>query len=98
MKSVVFKQQLVGDLIAVQPMDPVPTRIKLPDWQRTLRGKVIGVGPGAPLPNGTAAPMGCQVGDFIVFGATKGMESSYQGVSIRIMRDSDADAVLEDAA
>jgi co-chaperonin GroES (HSP10) len=96
MKEIVFKQQLIGDLIAVQPMDPKPTRILLPDWQRTLRGKVLAIGPGAPLPDGSGiAPMECQVGDYVVFGAATGMETSYCGEMIRIMKDTDPDAVVE---
>lgn len=98
MSEVTFKQRLVGDLIAVQPMEVKPSLIALPDWQRTLRGKVIGAGPGAPLSNGKFKPMACSVGDYIVFGAAKGMESVYCGESIRIMRDEDADGILEDVA
>lgn len=98
MSEVIFKQKLIGDLIAVQPIDVTPSRILLPDWQRTLRGKVLAIGPGAPLPKGGFTPMECQVGDLVVFGAATGMESSYRGAAIRIMRDSDVDAVLEEAA
>jgi co-chaperonin GroES (HSP10) len=95
MSDVVFKQLLVGELIAVQPIDPKPSKILLPDWQRTLRGKVLAVGPGEPLPEGGCTPMQTKVGDYILFGAATGMESSYGGIDIRIMRDRDADAVLE---
>jgi len=40
-----FKQRLMGDLIVVEP-DRVDAKSKilLPDWQRVLRGTVIGVG------------------------------------------------------
>jgi chaperonin GroES len=89
-----FTQKLIGDMIAVEPEAKPPGKVLLPDWQRTLRGKVIAVGPGAPLYNGKTAPMQCQVGDTIVFGAATGMESQYKGALIRIMRDSDADAVV----
>jgi chaperonin GroES len=94
MGDVAFKQRLVGDLIAIQPVDPTPTKILLPDWQRTLRGKVLAIGPGAPLPDGGAAPMMCEVGDYVIFGATKGMEFSYRGEQLRIMRDNDVDAAF----
>lgn len=91
-----FKQQLVGDLVAIQPDDvDLQTVIKLPDWQRNLRGTVLAVGPGAPLPGGGFKPMECQVGDRVVFGAASGMESRYQHTLIRIMRDDDIDIVLE---
>lgn len=90
-----FTQKLIGDMIAVEPeTQPRGSKVLLPDWRRTLRGVVIAVGPGAPLYNGKTAPMQCQVGDTIVFGAATGMESQYKGVQIRVMRDSDADAVV----
>lgn len=88
-----FKQQLVGDLVAIEP-EAIPSLIKLPDWQRNLRGRVIGVGPGAPLVGGGYAPMEAKVGDLVIFGAAIGMESRYCGRLIRIMHDSDIDAVL----
>lgn len=90
-----FKQQLVGDLVAVQPDDvDTQTAIKLPDWQRNLRGTVIGVGPGAPLSGGGFKPMECQLGDRVIFGAASGMESRYNHTLIRIMRDEDVDGVF----
>lgn len=90
-----FTQKLIGDMIAVEPeAQPRDKKILLPDWQRTLRGTVLAVGPGKPLYNGETAPMQCQVGDTIVFGAATGMESQYKGALIRIMRDEDADAVV----
>lgn len=91
-----FKQRLLGDLIAVEPdSTPSTSLIKLPDWQRNLRGRVIAIGPGRTLPGGDHAPMQCQLGDYIVFGAATGMESTYRGALIRIMRDEDVDGVLE---
>lgn len=95
--TVEFKQRPLSDLIVVEMAQaPRDQRILLPDWQRTLEGVVVAVGPGKPLYNGTTAPMLCKVGDKVVFGAATGMESSYAGASIRIMRDGDVDGVLED--
>lgn len=94
-----FKQQMLNDLIVVQIYDPVPTRIKLPDWQKTLRGTVVAVGPGKMLYSGVRAEMMTKVGDVVSFGAATGMETSYGGhVNVRVMRDSDVDAVLEEVA
>ena len=90
-----FKERPVGDLIAVElTVAPREQRILLPDWQRILEGTVVAIGPGAPLVNGSLAPMACQVGDRVIFGAATGMESSYRGAPIRIMRDTDVDAVI----
>jgi chaperonin GroES len=94
MSDVVFSQRLIGDMIAVQPETQPRGKILLPDWQRTLRGKVIAIGPGAPLYNGKVAPIQCAVGDTVIFGAATGMESQYKGALIRIMKDTDADAVV----
>lgn len=94
-----FKQQLLNDLIVVQLLDPVNGRIKLPDWQRVLRGVVLAVGPGAMLYSGERAPMETKVGDTVSFGAAVGMDTSYGAhMNVRMMRDSDVDAVLEEAA
>ena len=95
MKKLEFSQQLLDDLIAVHLLDKAEGVIKLPDWQRILRGKVIATGPGRMLPLGERAPMECKVGDTVTFAATAGMDSDYGvGKKIRLMRDSDVDAVV----
>jgi chaperonin GroES len=92
--SLEFRQLLMNDLIAVHLLDKAEGRIKLPDWQRILRGEVVAVGPGRMLPLGERAPMETKVGDIVTFSATAGMDSSYGvGKAIRIMRDSDVDCV-----
>jgi co-chaperonin GroES (HSP10) len=85
--------QLLGELIAVRYV-PVKAAVLLPDWQRTLIGTVLAVGPGRPLIDGGAAPMKTQPGDVVVFGAAVGMESVYNGEAIRILRDSEVDLVV----
>jgi chaperonin GroES len=95
MSKIDFSQRLMDDLIAVALLDKAEGVIKLPDWQRILRGEVVAVGPGRMLPLGERAPMECSVGDIVTFAATAGMDSSYGiGKSIRLMRDSDVDAVV----
>ena len=90
-----FGQRLLDDLIAVALLDRAEGVIKLPDWQRILRGEVIAVGPGRMLPLGERAPMECSVGDIVSFSATAGMDSSYGvGRAIRLMRDTDVDAIV----
>jgi chaperonin GroES len=95
MAKIDFSQRLLDDLIAVALLDKSEGVIKLPDWQRTLRGEVVAVGPGRMLPLGERAPMECRVGDVVSFSATAGMDSSYGvGKAVRIMRDTDVDAVV----
>jgi chaperonin GroES len=95
MSKIDFSQRLLDDLVAVVLLDKAEGVIKLPDWQRTLRGEVVAAGPGRMLPLGERAPMECRVGDTVTFAATAGMDSSYGvGKAVRIMRDTDIDAVV----
>lgn len=98
MTKIDFHQQLLDDFIVVALID-VPaseTRIKLPDWQRTLRGEVTATGPGRMLPFGGRAPMETAVGDIVTFGATAGMDTDYGvGRKIRMMKDVDVDTIEE---
>jgi chaperonin GroES len=94
MSKIDFSQRLLDDLVAVQLLDKAEGVIKLPDWQRTLRGEVVAVGPGRMLPLGERAPMEVKIGDVVTFAATAGMDSEYGvGQKVRLMRDTDVDAV-----
>jgi chaperonin GroES len=96
--GIAFHQLLLDDMIAVALLGDSAAmgRIKLPDWQRYLRGTVIAVGPGKMLPYGDRAPMECKVGDTVTFSPTAGMASDYGvGKQVRLMRDPDVDSVEE---
>ena len=94
MAKIDFSQRLLDDLVAVELLDKAEGRIKLPDWQRTLRGEIVAAGPGRMLPMGERAPMETKVGDIVTFAATAGMDSDYGvGRKVRLMRDTDVDAV-----
>lgn len=94
-QKISFTQQLLDDLIAVALLDKAEGRVLLPDWQRTLRGEVVAVGPGRMLPLGERAPMECRVGDIVSFAATAGMDADYGvGKKVRLMKDTDVDAVV----
>ncbi len=98
MSKIDFSQRLLDDLVAVELLDKADGVIKLPDWQRTLRGAVVAVGPGRMLPMGERAPMECRVGDVITFPATAGMDAEYGvGKKVRLMKDTDVDAIEEAA-
>ena len=93
-----FNQRLLDDFIVVALIgEPASQgKIKLPDWQRFLRGEVTAVGPGRMLPFGGRAPMECRVGDIVTFAATAGMETDYGiGRKVRMMRDVDVDTIEE---
>lgn len=94
--SIVFRQNLLDDFIVVALLEEPAAmgRIKLPDWQRTLRGEVIAAGPGRMLPFGERAPMECKPGDLVTFSATAGMDTDYGvGKKVRLMHDSDVDTI-----
>ena len=92
--SEAFPMQLVGELVAVQPDEAERGRVLKPDWEKTLTGTVVAIGPGKTLRDGALAPMSVAVGDKIVFGAAIGMESVFNGKPLRIMRDGEIDVVL----
>jgi chaperonin GroES len=95
MAKIDFSQRLLDDLIAVALLDKAEGVIRLPDWQRILRGEVVAVGPGRMLPLGERAPMECRVGDIVSFSATAGMDAEYGvGKKVRLMKDVDVDAVI----
>jgi co-chaperonin GroES (HSP10) len=79
--------QLLEELVAIQP-EPKPPGLKIltPDWTRCLKGKIIATGPDCHE---------VKIGDTVSFGATSGMESVFDGATIRIMRESDIDFVEE---
>lgn len=98
MAKVEFTQLLLDDLVAVALLDKAEGVIKLPDWQRVLRGEVVAVGPGRMLPLGERAPMECRVGDIVTFAATAGMDADFGvGKKIRLMKDTDVDTIEVEA-
>jgi len=95
MSKIKFSQLLLDDLVAEHLRDKSEGVIKLPDWQRILRGEVVAVGPGRMLPLGERAPMEVKVGDIVSFAATAGMDADFGvGKKVRLMRDTDVDAVI----
>jgi co-chaperonin GroES (HSP10) len=89
-----YKQKLLNDMLVVEIVEATPTRIRLPDWQRVLKGYVRAAGPGRMLTNGKRAKMACKVGDYVSFAATAGMDTVYAGTQIRMLKDEDIDAVF----
>lgn len=82
-----FTGQLLGELVMVAPESTLrPSGIMLPDWQRSLTGSVLAVGPDAK---------DLKKDDKVYFSAATGMESVYCGAAVRIMRESDILCVEE---
>jgi chaperonin GroES len=85
---------LLDDFLLVKLVDKTKMLLKLPDWQRVLRGDVVATGPGKLLYNGKRAKMACKVGDYVLFKPTAGMDSNFKGEAVRMLKDTDIDAVI----
>lgn len=59
-------------------------------------GRVIAVGDGKLLDNGTKAPLTVKVGDKILFGKYAGTEIKIEGEEHLILREDDVLAIVED--
>lgn len=71
--------------------------IVLPDTakEKPSKGKVVAVGVGRLLDDGTRAPMSVKKGDLILFGKYAGNEVKVEGKDLLIMKESDVLAKLE---
>ena len=74
-----------------------PGGIVIPDTaaEKPIQGKVIAVGKGKILENGTVRALDVKVGDHILFGKYSGTEVKVDGEDYLVMREEDVMAVLE---
>ena len=74
-----------------------PGGIVIPDSaaEKPIRGKVVAVGKGKILENGSVRPLDVKVGDRILFGKYSGTEVKVEGEEYLVMREEDVMAVLE---
>jgi chaperonin GroES len=86
-----FPIQPLADLIFVRRVDDYTgPLLRLPcRQQKSLTGCVIAVGPGRPLPDGSAVPMELKAGDRVWFGICSGMEANFDGIDLLCMREED---------
>jgi len=72
--------------------------IVIPDTaaEKPSRGKVIAVGQGKLLENGTLRPVGVKAGDIILFGKYSGTEVKVGGDELVVMREDDIMAIIEE--
>jgi chaperonin GroES len=73
--------------------------IIIPDTaaEKPSRGKVIAVGPGKKLQDGSVRPLDVKVGDQILFGKYSGNEIKVDGEELLVMREEDVMAVTHGA-
>jgi chaperonin GroES len=74
-----------------------PGGIVIPDTaaEKPIFGKVLAVGKGKILENGTVRPLDVKVGDKILFGKYSGTEVKMDGDELVVMREEDVMAVID---
>ena len=74
-----------------------PGGIVIPDTaaEKPIRGKIVAVGKGKILENGTVRPLDVKVGDKILFGKYGGTEVKVDGDELLVMREEDVMAIIE---
>ena len=60
-----------------------------------MQGKIVAVGKGKILEDGTVRPLDVKVGDRILFGKYSGTEVKIDGEDLVVMREEDVMAVIE---
>jgi chaperonin GroES len=63
--------------------------------EKPIQGKIVAVGKGKILENGTVRPCDVKVGDKILFGKYDGTEVRVDGDELLVMRESDVMAVFD---
>ena len=74
-----------------------PGGIVIPDTaaEKPVQGKVVAVGKGKILEDGSVRPLDLKVGDKILFGKYSGTEVKMDGDDLVVMREEDVMAVIE---
>ena len=74
-----------------------PGGIVIPDsaTEKPVQGKIVAVGKGKILENGSVRPLDVKVGDKILFGKYGGTEVKVDGEDLLVMREEDVMAVIE---
>ena len=90
----------LGDKILVKRVEAetkTKSGIVLPDSakEKPKRGKILAVGTGKRLDDGTVAPMSVKKGDEVIFTSYAGTEIKLDGEEVMIMSEDDVLAVVE---
>src|SRR5215469_466090 len=74
-----------------------PGGIVIPDTaaEKPMQGKIVAVGKGKILEDGSVRPLDVKVGDKILFGKYSGNEVKVDGEELVVMREEDVMAVIE---
>jgi chaperonin GroES len=95
-----MKLKPLGDKVVVEVIDEPQTTasgIVLPDSakEKSQRGKVVAVGSGKLLDDGTRVAVEVSVGDTVVFAKYGGTEIDLDGKDLMILSERDIHAVVE---
>ncbi len=95
-----MKLKPLGDKVVVEVIDEPQTTasgIVLPDSakEKSQRGKVVAVGSGKLLDDGTRVALEVKVGDTVVFAKYGGTEIDLDGKDLMILSERDIHAVVE---
>ena len=74
-----------------------PGGIVIPDTaaEKPIFGKIVAIGKGKVMENGTVRPLDVKVGDKILFGKYSGTEVKMDGDELVVMREEDVMAVID---
>ena len=81
-----FPIELIGDFVVVRPDSIQEYRVLLPDWKKSLSGRVVALGPEVKE---------ILRGDRVSFGAAVGMDATLGGEEIRILKEENLDFIYE---
>jgi chaperonin GroES len=89
----------LDDRVVVEPQEAEERTaggIVLPDTakERPQRGKIVSVGPGKLLDNGSRGALSIGVGDVVIYGKYSGTDIEVAGKDVKILREGDILAKL----
>jgi chaperonin GroES len=88
------KLRPLDDRVVVKPVEAEERTaggIVLPDTakEKPQRGKVVSVGPGKLLENGSRGTLSVAIGDEVIYGKYSGTDIELEGDEVKILRDTD---------
>jgi chaperonin GroES len=88
------KLRPLDDRVVVKPVEAEERTaggIVLPDTakEKPQRGKVVSVGPGKLLENGSRGTLSVAIGDEVIYGKYSGTDIELEGDEVKILRETD---------
>ena len=91
----------LGDRVVVEHVEQAEKSaggVFLPDTakEKPQEGRVLAIGTGRTLDNGTVLPLTVQVGDKIIYSKYSGSEIKYEGKEVLIISEKDVLAIVDE--